>query len=558
MTNPFATASVPQTEEVARIAALPRRKWESLYSARDIELMSEAFRRPESNVTLRMVQLAALEEISRLNGGFFPMGVGSGKTLVSFFAAKAVGAKRPLLLVPAKLRDKTLAEYKALQQHWLLPALTVQSYELLSRAQHAKMLDMLAPDLIVCDEGQKLKNPKAAVTRRVARYLRERKHKRPSFVILSGTITRKSLLEYWHLLKWALGENNSPLPKSWEEVVCWSSALDGTTSGFRAAPGALTQFVPSDVLPTLDGVRKGFQSRLTETPGVLATSVSSCDSSLTITPVHLKLGTTTKRAIQEMRATWETPDEHPFSEAVELWRHARELACGFFYRWNPRPPRDWLENRKQWCRFVRETLKNSRKLDSELQVTVAVKNGEIPGSMDFWQPWANVRDTFKPETEAVWLSKEALDYASNWLSSNTGIVWVESTAFGERLALVSGKPYYGQGGKNSAGKAIESETGSCIASIAANAEGRNLQRYSANLVVSGPPSGALWEQLLGRTHRPGQESEEVTFEVLFSCAEQWAGFEKALGDAKYIEGTLGTPQKLNFADILGFDKSELV
>ena len=118
----------------------------------------------------------------------------------------------------------------------------------------------------------------------------------------------------------------------------------------------------------------------------------------------------------------------------------------------------------------------------------------------------------------------------------------------KRLAQETGLTYYGAGG-TCAGKMIEDETGTCIASILANSEGRNLQHFSQNLVVSCPPGGTVWEQMLGRTHRDGQLADVVGVDLLLCCYEQWDVFRQARRDAEYTERTMSQCQKLNFADI---------
>lgn len=543
--NPFATGEVPASPEFLRIERLPRRIWERT-DPEEVRLVSDAFKRPGGSQTLRTVQAVALLEAAEVGGGFFPLGVGVGKTLVSFLLARIMGAKRPLLLVPAKLKHKTLREAEKARRDWLFPSFHLVSYELLSRENRAKYLEEYQPDLIVCDEAQKVKNPSAAVTRRLARYLS--KH-RPPIVLMSGTFTRKSLLDYAHLLKWAVGPDKSPLPNDWAELQLWSFALDAKDQGFRPDPGVLRRLVPAGVPHTLETIREGFKARLTQTKGVVASSESGYSGSLLVKGTLVKLPSSLSEHYDRLRNLWETPDGHPFSEAVDLWRHARELACGFYYRWNPRPPEDWLAARKSWARFVRGVLSSSRTLDSELQVVKAVKSGKLQEGVTLWNNWAQVRESFTPNQEAVWLDSTVLEIAAKWLSDTTGLCWVEHRAFGEALAKLSGKPYYGQGGLSREGKNVEDEKGACIVSIQANHEGRNLQRFSKNLIVSCPPSGATLEQLLGRTHRPGQEEDEVEVEVLLACREQLAGVQKALLDAEYIQQTTGTPQKLLFCDL---------
>jgi hypothetical protein len=542
--NPFLAGSVGDTPELSRILSLPRRDW-TRQGEELITLVSSAYARPGASVHLRAVQVAALCEAVECGGAILPMGVGTGKTLVSFLLPAVMQAKRPLLLIPAKLRDKTLREYERLQEEWVLPRLYIQTYEMLSRESNATYLETYRPDLIIADEGHKLKNPKAGVTRRVGRYI---KAHRPAFVVASGTFTRRSLVDYWHLAKWALGAAYSPLPATWDEMQTWASALDGGT-GFRTAPGALVRFLPSGMLPTLETVREGYRARLVGTPGVVATSTSGYDGSIVLTGVSVTLPPVLQAHFRNLRETWETPDGHPFTEAVDLWRHARELACGFYYRWNPRPPQGWLTARRVWCKFVRDTLKSSRRLDTELQVYNAVRHREIPDQLGALESWELVKNTFTPNSEPVWVDQTTLRLATQWLHSHVGIAWVEHSAFGVALGELAGVPYFGQGGKSKAGGLIEDCKGPCVASIPANSEGRNLQRYNQNLVVSCPPSGATWEQLLGRTHRPGQEEDEVLAEVFLACREQYQGFAKALEDAKYIQGTTGVPQKLCLADV---------
>jgi hypothetical protein len=63
-------------------------------------------------------------------------------------------------------------------------------------------------------------------------------------------------------------------------------------------------------------------------------------------------------------------------------------------------------------------------------------------------------------------------------------------------------------------------------------------------VTTAPTSGTVWEQLLGRTHRPGQEADEVTFDVYRHTIELRAAMTKAVRDAHYQQDTTGNRQKL--------------
>ncbi len=580
----FSQHGVRNTAELRRVVDLPRRRWEKGIGGRHgtpeelAVLMTEAFKREGGTQVLRPVQAACLAELHDFGGLLGAIRVGGGKTHVSFLAPKVLECKRPLLLIPAKLRDKTEREWLKLQRDWVLPRIRMEHYELLGRANHADMLTNYGPDLIIADECHRLKNPSASVSRRVERYIEEH---RPKFAGMSGTITKRSLFEYWKLLKWALGEERMPLPSQWEQVMEWAGALDVThTFQTRNHPGALVLFCDEEETKAVDyggvvalsAVRKAYQRRLTETPGVISTVDEQVSCSLSISQAKLDLDHLAPYFAQ--LRSGETPDGHPWSEAVDLWRHARELVSGFFYRWDPRPPQSWLVPRSNWCKIVRKILSHSRTWDSELQVVNAVRSGgcddhwiedarlSIPGVItnhrfpgrlyapEAWDEWNSVKDTFKINQVPVWIDDTVLNFSFEWLKKHNGIVWTEHRAFGDRLSEISGMPYYGQGGiDKKTKKSIEDEKGPCIASIMANGEGRNLQRYSENLVVSCPPNGGVWEQLLGRTHRDGQEADEVSFEVLLGCKESWSGFQKAFGDARYMQDTTGSSQKLLFADL---------
>lgn len=499
-------------------------------------------------------------------GNFIADGVVVHNTLISLLAAEVLDAKRPLLLIPAKLKRKTEIEIAQLSKHWRFRRPEIITYEWLGRVQAGEeknddgdvvrsgFLEKLNPDLIISDECHKLKNKKAAVTRRVGRFM----HANPgvSFVGMSGTITKRSLRDYAHIAEWALGKI-TPLPLKWPVLTEWADALDEKVpDGARLAPGALVKFCDIEEAKTLQtdslsSIRRAFRRRLVETPGVVATTEGFVDCSIVISADSCKFGEGIDQAFAMLRSDWVTPDGWPVPDPISLWRHAREIACGFHYTWSPRPPADWLIARKEWCAAVRKIIQNGT-LDSELQVAQAVAAGRVKDPKGVYANWMVLKDTFKPNTVPVWIDDGCLEFCRWWMEENAGLVWVEHVAFGEKLAAYTGRPFFHRKGVDQTGRLIDQVTpdgGAVIASIAANCEGRNLQAWNKNLIVSVPPSGAILEQLLGRTHRDGQQADEVTLDVLMSCIEQWSGFQQALADAKYIEDSTGQPQKLLYADL---------
>jgi len=160
-------------------------------------MLSDHLRAPGGSQTLREIQAASLVAVADSPGVLVSAPVGFGKTLITALAPVVAEAKRPLLIVPAKLRDKTRREFSAARLHWRVPEIEIVSYEKLGRVSGADYLSALEPDLIMADECQRLKNPRAAVTRRVLRYCTEAS---PRAMFLSGTITSRSLLDFHHLV----------------------------------------------------------------------------------------------------------------------------------------------------------------------------------------------------------------------------------------------------------------------------------------------------------------------------------------------------------------------
>ncbi len=216
-----------------------------------------------------------------------------------------------------------------------------------------------------------------------------------------------------------------------------------------------------------------------------------------------------------------------------MWQFLREMALGFWYRVDPPPPEPWKEARRNWARFVNDVISGNReRIYSEFQVANACARGEYDGS--YWRAWKEIKPTFRENRTTVLLDEAPLNRAAAWLSDEEGICFTPFVAAGEKLAAMTGLPYFGQMGMDKKMGSIEGYAGGpCIASIAANVEGRNLQtRWNKGLVYGDSSSGQELEQLLGRFHRDGQEKEEVFFTFFFGCYENW----KALEKARTVEG----------------------
>lgn len=534
---------VGSSQEFKRIVGLERRESDGAFH---VGSYTDMLRKPNGLQTLRPIQALALHELT--NGGVFcPIGVGEGKTLVTLLAPTLIGAERPLLLLPARLVAKTETELDLYAENWNVFRPTIRSYEWMGIAKNADFIAMFNPDLIMADECQRLKNLKAAVTRRVMRFVRKEKTR---CLFLSGTITTKSLHDYWHLLKVCLPEARLPMPRMWPELSEWADALDdGIQEQFRRDPGVLCDLGPADEIDRLARARKGFQKRLRDTAGVVGTTEPSVSSSLIIELEHIKPPTQIVDALAKIRETWERPDGHQFVDNLALRRYLRQVAQGFYYRWTEAPPKEWTDLRLEWVDFCRDILRRSQKYDTEFQVALACRMRKIPDAGGIYKRWWAERSKFKPKNETIWLSDYMVKRIGADLNkSDPTLVWAEHVEF-QTVADALGLQYYGELGMCK-GKPVESASPhmSHVLSIAANSEGRNLQAWHRSLITSCPSSGSQFEQLLGRTHRPGQKSDEVTCRIILATEEHQAAWESALSNARYLEDTTGQKQKLLYAD----------
>lgn len=545
----MANPSVPATPEFHRVRDLPRRRWTDGEAETLADLLTRELRTTFGRERLRPIQGIMIAEAFDAGGMLAGVSVGRGKTLPTFLIPTIMGVQRPLLLVPSNLVEKTNRDLAVWSYHFRVhPRIRVFSYERLSVVSGANALEQYNPDLIIADEVHNLKNRDSARGRRFLRYMQA--HQDTKMVGLSGSITRRSLRDYWHILGLCLKET-APIPYVLHELETWAAAIDPDVDDrVRLAPGCLLDLAPepADTGTPLDRARASYQRRLSETRGVVITPSNEIAASLEISARPLEAPAAVDDALESLRTTWETPNGDELLMAIDVWRHARELACGFWYQWNPPPPPEWLEARKAWHKFVRGMLgRNLSTMDSPLQVARRFADHPLHNA------WRAVRDLYDPDAHkrAVWISDFLLRDAAGWLNDHTqapGIAWVEHHAAGERLALLSGRSYFGGG--PDASRAILDAHGPIIASIKAHGTGKNLQHYSRNLIVSVPPSADTIEQLLGRTHRDGQEADTVTVELYLHAPEIREGLARALSEADYIQRSTGMPQKLLYADKL--------
>lgn len=542
----------PHTE-ADRIATLP-----SVTHAVDVEAVSARYRKAGSTALLRPAQARALEAL-RLHGGLLgPIGTGHGKSLITLLAARAVRAQRPLLLIPANMRVPLANERTKFQDDWELATnLRVESYSALSVESGAKMLEEYAPDFIIADEAHNLRHLTSARSKRLIQYFVA--NPSTKFAAVSGTLTARSVKDYAHLAELALREN-SPVPRERFDLEGWARLLDadkepqGDTDWllFQALYPSWRHNAPAERRHI---ARRVFADRLGVTPGVVVTRDASVGASLYFSEVEVPTCPTITHHLKELAKLWARPDGEELSDPMAVSRVGKQLSMGFYYRWlwkSGQPDLDWLEARNRWNAWVRFVLSQDRPdLDSPLRVRKALEAGRLRDDRGtaLLQAWQGQEDKPEPDVEAVWVSDVAVRRAVEWACERLeegvgGIVWYYDRAVGERLAAY-GMPVYDA---DCDAPRRWDEAPVFAASITAHGTGKNLQPWAHNLVMSFPSSGSTSEQLISRTHRNGQEADEVYVDYFAHTKYLRGCIYQARTDARYIETSLNTPQRLCYGN----------
>lgn len=543
---------------------------------------------------LRAVQSAMLAAIEACHGGFFPVGVGHGKAAVAVLAPTALDAKLAILLTTSGTLHQLRRTFAIWRRYFrVVENAHILSYDQLSTQSGTDLLEKLAHGIeddriaIVADEAHKLKHRDSARTRRLLRFFDGdphaglKGHENARFVALSGTMTAKSLRDFAHLSRLAL-KHLSPVPRDEHDLDAWSECIDveGTPADLhwkrieplwriftKEAAHKNSMFdLPYDNRRT--AVRKAFQERLRSSPGVVATEEQAVKCSLVIHAHKIMVPKKIEDAIKAAVEDGLDPAGEPLPDAISEARISRQLSAGFYYLWDwPHgiEDRDWMVARRKWNSLVRAELQEHATTGYDSEFLVAsridreVQHGRLSEIHLAWRRWQiEKRKTWRwpdgferphPPTKTIWVDPFYVEAVTRFIGTFKVpvLVWYESRALQAALRdkglLVRGP------GEEPPLKAV-----TCALSSRAHGEGLNLQAWTRNLILEPMSSGERWEQVLGRTHRPGQLEDEIETHLFQHTAPFRAALRQAREDARYIEDTSGNRQKLNYATFCGFER----
>jgi hypothetical protein len=547
--------AIEESDDLLRVKNLPRRVYDREQAERDARDLTPLLTTPagkKAGVSLFPQQAFVLREFFEHRGAFAALDTGDGKTLVSFLAPYVADAKRPVLVIPEGLREKTHKEFAEYARHWVTPrpAPRIVGYKELTYEQNVDLLERLEPDLYVFDEFHKASKQEGSAAKRLGRDIDARN---VPALVMTATSGRLSILDYSHGLTWALKEG-APVPLDHDEVEAWANALDlkDPRMSRRLKPGALLDLIELYDVEGVDDLgraRAAYCKRLVETYGYVFPNTEGCDQPLTIRQVVAPEDKQIDQHFKRFREEAVTPDDWDITDPLSAWNLEAQLGAGFSYVPDPRPPEEWLERRKAFAKFVRRIIAHSantrRPLDTEKAVKKAYPTHEAIVA------WQEIEKSFKLRTKPVWYSGSVVYAAADWAAKNHGLIWVQHLAVGEALAEVTGLPFYSAQGETAYGASIERDPGkgTVILSIGSNIEGRNLQdRWHKNLIIGFPQSALYVHQLLSRTHRYGQR-RPVEATVMLTSGGTAYSFDMAQREAEFVFSTQGQRQKLLRAHI---------
>lgn len=569
------------------------------------------------------------------------LGVGDGKTAVTLMIADKAfrkGVERSCLFIPPEVYIQLYGvDVRWLRArvplsvpiHWMpgkdtnsrrslaqsgKRGLYVYTYSLLSAKDAEENLTAINPSLVILDECQRVRDRSAARTQRLMRYLdgRAMKGNPVEIVALSGTITSKSIKDYHHLVRGALGQR-CPMPLAAAMVEEWAAVIDAPASASwdenaqKSGAGPLLplvhwaqrNFPRVRLTEDVHGFRKAFRLRLDHSEGIVNSSETDrIGTSLIISnhpvqhPEHFPGFSEVERLIKQVDEMWLTPNGDEIEYSIHTWKWKYELTAGFYNQltWptdetlaarrkiNLPEAQDILDKamfrhgagqgfHKELRHFLQD--ESGPGLDTPLLVTSHMGRHQqnpaenpllVPQELyDAWRYWHSLDFELCPERDSTAVRicdfkiQAAVEWAKMLPKGKGALIWIYHQEIGQWVyealcAAGINAMHCPAGGPSNAAILDHGNVNKVIvASLTAHGTGKNLQHFQEQFFVQWPRQASQAEQVIGRTHRTGQQAEEL---VVWTCNTGLfddMNFAACLNDALYIHQTRNK-QKLIYAN----------
>jgi hypothetical protein len=590
-------------------------------------------------------------------GAFVSTKVGSGKTAIAFLCLRrghrVRGYRRSLLLIPARGVRKLVGSDLAKMERWFgfdvpvhvlaglppakrlglarsgLAGVYVSTYSLVQRPQADAELLAISPEMVVADEAHHLlvTTHNSATRRRFEALMRAT---RAAFVALSGTMSKKTLLNCWHLIVLCLRQG-SPVPLDKIGAERWAQVIDAASGGPPPPLESLEILEPvrqrvlgwvregridpllvgGPLTPDAEGMRRAFRVRRNLAPGVVASSEDSLGATLAIqnrpcwgqaleapsagegsdeanqalldrrvdllearleqeTPIptpedwcpsrafaHLSPFDQVIALLWAVRSRQRTPNGDEIEHGFHIWKPQFEIAAGIYNERVWPEPADLARDRgieedeaeklidrarehrlaiRRYVREVREFLEGEHVpgIDTHLLVSLECSRGGGAVPKALYDRWLGVHAAdFEGRPEQLSMVKRVCDWkiraAVEWAKDVEarrgplvgGLVWCWNVELAEWTHEVfesefPGRTIYCPGGPAGDRRISDPEARPffAVASIAAHFEIKDLWHWDEQVFVQFPRPASTAEQVLGRTHRSGQRSDEVSARTL--------------------------------------------
>lgn len=578
---------------------------------------------PSANIELLPVQSEALKAYLLNAGAFCYIKVGGGKTLISFAIATAAyrkGLRKILLLIPPKLTQQTVEKkipWLRKQMPINLPihvisgknkanrlresernsGLFIMSWSQLSIQDTDDLISNIAPELIIADEAHNLSNKTSSRYKRINRWMVENPN--TEFVPLSGTMAKKSIMDYYHLMRWCL-KDKAPVPDTELEASNWSNILDTTFS--EVTPSRELDPILNwgklqglDVGRDIAGYRKAYNLRLKSTSGVIF-AVGEDDLGTSITfinepvkdPDSFSGMSKLKELLSDLHDMDTSPDGDIIDYAIHKFRHDYELTAGFYnsLRWpelsdvirrkkiSKEDAQDLLDRSQDYHRASQEYHRVCRKwlqeyacegLDTPLLLGNSMyHHGPKEVGEELHEAWSLRRKMdFEGRIDRDSNPVRVCDYKVmtllKWISSlpkkrGGVLVWYQRNEIGKwcyevlkgagiDVVLCDASP------KGSLAMNNEEfhKSKVMLASINAYREGIDAQGIEYQYFIQAPREAHFWEQCIGRNHRTGVMYPELTYTTNFTSKFDHNMFSAVLADALF-QSQAGSPHKLIYGN----------